>query len=102
LLKYCLPWLVILAVALPSLVAADRRWTTHLFDLLVVGYAVRFAAVAAVIDPFRVLPNGMDGIVGMFCVTWAELLTFGLVATLAATLVESRPAPVAAPVVAAA
>jgi hypothetical protein len=102
LLKYCLPWLVILAVALPSLAAAERRWTTHLFDLLVVGYAVRFAAVAAVIDPFRALPNGMDGIVGMFCVTWAELLTFGLVATLAALGVESRPAPAAAPLVAAA
>jgi hypothetical protein len=101
LLKYCLPWLVILAIPLPSLAAAERRWTTHLFDLLVVGYAVRFAAVAAVIDPFRVLPNGMDGIVGMFCVTWAELLTFGLVATLAAVLVENRPAA-ASPFVAAA
>jgi hypothetical protein len=101
LLKYCLPWLVILAIALPSLAAAERRWTTHLFDLLVVGYAVRFAAVAAVIDPFRVLPNGMDGIVGMFCVTWAELLTFGLVATLAAILVENRPAAASSPLVAA-
>ncbi len=102
LLKYCLPWLVILAIALPSLAAAERRWTTHLFDLLVVGYAVRFAAVAAVIDPFRALPNGMDGIVGMFCVTWAELLTFGLVATLAAMLVESRPSAAAPALVAAA
>ncbi|MCC6765488.1 MAG: alkaline phosphatase family protein [Deltaproteobacteria bacterium] len=95
LLKYGLPWIVILAMALPSLAVADRRWTTHLLDLLVVGYVVRFAAVAAVADPFRVLPNGMDGIVGMFCVTWAELLTFGLVATFAATLVGARrmPAP---------
>ncbi len=92
LLKYCLPWVVILAMGLPSLAAADRRWTVHLFDLLVVGYVVRFAAVAAVIDPFRALPNGMDGIVGMFCVTWAELLTFGIVATLAAVLVDGRPA----------
>ncbi len=89
-LKYCLPWVLILAMALPSLAAADRRWTIHLFDLLVVGYVVRFAAVAAVVDPFRVLPNGMDGIVGMFCVTWAELLTFGLVATFAAILVPGR------------
>jgi hypothetical protein len=87
LLKYCMPWILILAMALPSLAAAGRRWTTHLFDLLVVGYVARFAAVAAVIDAFRVLPNGMDGIVGMFCVTWAELLTFGLVATFAALLV---------------
>ena len=67
-----------------------------------VGYAVRFAAVAAVVDPFRGLPNGMDGIVGMFCVTWAELLTFGVVATLAALLVESRPATATSPLVAAA
>ncbi len=102
LLKYCLPWLVILAMALPSLAAADHRWTTHLFDLLVVGYVVRFAAVAAVIDPFRALPNGMDGLVGMFCVTWAELLTFGLVATLAATLVKIRPVPEVRPVTVAA
>ncbi|MCC6848700.1 MAG: alkaline phosphatase family protein [Deltaproteobacteria bacterium] len=100
LLKYGLPWIVILAMALPSLAAADRRWMTHLFDLLVVGYAVRFAAVAAVVDPFRVLPNGMDGIVGMFCVTWAELLSFGLVATFAATLVgaDRVPTPVVATV----
>ncbi len=101
LLKYSLPWLVILAMALPSLAAAERRWTVHLFDLLVVGYAVRFAAVAAVVDPFRGLPNGMDGIVGMFCVTWAELLTFGIVATLAAVLIDGRvvraPRPVPAP-----
>jgi hypothetical protein len=90
LLKYCLPWLMIIAMALPSLVTVDRRWTVHLFDLLVVGYVVRFAAVGAVIDPFRGLPNGMDGIVGMFCVTWAELLTFGIVAVLAAVLVETR------------
>ncbi len=101
-LKYCLPWLVILAMALPSLAAAERRWTTHLFDLLVVGYVVRFAAVAAVVDPFRVLPNGMDGIVGMFCVTWAELLTFGLVATLAAVLIDGRVALAPRPVPAAA
>jgi len=100
LLKYALPWLLIIAMALPSLVAVDRRWTVHLFDLLVVGYVVRFAAVGAVVDPFRGLPNGMDGIVGMFCVTWAELLTFGLVAVLAAVLVDARPAP--APAVAAA
>ncbi len=92
LLKYCLPWLMIIAMALPSLVTVDRRWTVHLFDLLVVGYVVRFAAVGAVIDPFRVLPNGMDGIVGMFCVTWAELLTFGIVAVLAAILVAAQPA----------
>ena len=101
-LKYCLPWLVILAMALPSLAAAERRWTTHLFDLLVVGYVVRFAAVAAVVDPFRVLPNGMDGIVGMFCVTWAELLTFGLVATLAAALIDGRVALAPRPLPAAA
>ena len=93
LLKYCLPWLVIIAMALPSLAAVDRRWTIHLFDLLVVGYVVRFAAVGAVIDPFRGLPNGMDGIVGMFCVTWAELLTFGIVAVLASTLLhDAAPA----------
>jgi hypothetical protein len=98
LLKYCLPWLVIIAMALPSLVAVDRRWTIHLFDLLVVGYVVRFAAVGAVIDPFRGLPNGMDGIVGMFCVTWAELLTFGMVAVLAAVLVDSRHGSSAVPV----
>jgi hypothetical protein len=97
LLKYCLPWLDIIAMALPSLVAVDRRWTVHLFDLLVVGYVVRFAAVGAVIDPFRGLPNGMDGIVGMFCVTWAELLTFGIVAVLAAVLVAVRPASSALP-----
>ncbi len=103
LLKYCLPWLVILAMTLRSLAEAERRWTIHLFDLLVVGYVVRFAAVAAVVDPFRGLPNGMDGIVGMFCVTWAELLTFGLVAMLAGTLLEgrvvksaARPVPVTA------
>ncbi len=102
LLKYCLPWLVILAMTLRTLSEADRRWVIHLFDLLVVGYVVRFAAVAAVVDPFRGLPNGMDGIVGMFCVTWAELLTFGLVATLVGTLIEGRevrsaPRPVPAP-----
>lgn len=90
LLKYCLPWLVILAMTLRTLSEAPRPWVTHLFDLLVVGYVVRFAAVAAVVDPFRALPNGMDGIVGMFCVTWVELLTFGLVATLASTLIEGR------------
>jgi hypothetical protein len=77
-------------MTLRTLSEAPRPWVTHLFDLLIVGYVVRFAAVAAVVDPFRALPNGMDGIVGMFCVTWVELLTFGLVATLASTLIEGR------------
>lgn len=90
LLKYCLPWLVILAMMLRTLAENERRWTAHFFDCLIIGYVVRFAAVAAVVDPFRGLPNGMDGIVGMFCVTWAELVTFGLVATLAGTLLEGR------------
>lgn len=90
LLKYCLPWFVILAMTLRTLAENTRRWTIHFFDLLIIGYVVRFAAVAAVVDPFRGLPNGMDGIVGMFCVTWAELVTFGIVATIAGTLLESR------------
>lgn len=90
LLKYCLPWFVILAMTLRTLAENSRRWTVHFFDLLIIGYVVRFAAVAAVVDPFRGLPNGMDGIVGMFCVTWAELVTFGIVAVLAGTLLESR------------
>jgi hypothetical protein len=102
LLKYCLPWLVILAMTLRTLSEAGRPWVIHLFDLLIVGYVVRFAAVAAVVDPFRGLPNGMDGIVGMFCVTWAELLTFGLVAMLAGLLIDGREVRSAARPVAAA
>lgn len=97
LLKYGLPWVLILAMALPSLAAVDRRWAAHLFDLLVIGYVVRFAAVAAVVDPFRVLPNGMDGIVGMFCVTWAELLTFAVAATLVAGCLHRRQSLRSAP-----
>src|SRR5205823_6546262 len=79
-LKYALPWLVILGAALPSLIRAGRPVVCHAIDLIMLGYAARFAVVAAVIDPLRRLPNGLDGIVGMFCVTWAEFLTFTVAA----------------------
>lgn len=82
LVKYALPWVLILAVLLPALERAGRRQGRHFLDLLSVGYAARFALVAAVIDPCRALPNGMDGIVGLFCVSWAEFATFGLAAML--------------------
>ncbi len=96
LLKYSLPWLLIFAMLLPSLAAASRSAAVHLIDLLILGYVARFAAVTAVIDPLRALPNGMDGIVGMFCVTWAEFLTFGIAATLAVAVLEASPAAAAA------
>ena len=64
--------------------------------------AVGIAAVAAIIDPFRFLPNGMDGIVGMFCVTWAEFVTFAAPVALLVLLVPSDRETVAAPAVSAA
>src|SRR5439155_5251778 len=66
-LKYALPWLLILGAALPSLIRAGRDVACHAVGLIVLGYVARFAVAGAVIDPLRNLPNGLDGIVGMFC-----------------------------------
>ena len=52
---------------------ADRT----VVQVLALGYVARFFALAAVADPFRVLPHGMEGLVGLFAISWAELLTFG-------------------------
>jgi hypothetical protein len=93
LLKYSLPWFLILAALLPSIVSAGTLVALHLVDLLVLGYVARFTAVASVIDPFRILPNGMDGILGAFCVTWAEFLTFVIAAGLLALLAARPPSP---------
>src|SRR5262249_25203673 len=90
LFKYSLPWVLIVAAILPSLVSAGRGVATHLIDLLTLGYVARFAAVAAIIDPFRALPNGMDGIIGMFFITCGEFLTFVVPLALIALLVP-RP-----------
>jgi hypothetical protein len=90
LLKYALPWLLILGAVLPSLQKVGAKAVSHVLDLLALGYVARFALVAAVIDPCRILPNGMDGIIGMFCVSWAELITFGIAAILLAVVVGSE------------
>ena len=81
LFKYALPWLLIFAVFLPSLVERPAGVTTHLLDLCALGYVARFALVAAVIDPCRILPNGMDGIV-------AELVTFTIACMIGLLLVS--------------
>ncbi|HUK63488.1 MAG TPA: hypothetical protein VLV15_09145, partial [Dongiaceae bacterium] len=95
LLKYALPWFLILGALLPS-VAAGGGGVSHLVDLLVLGYVARFALVAAVVDPCRILPNGMDGIIGMYCVSWAELITFGIAAILITVVAGDRSEPVPA------
>jgi hypothetical protein len=100
LLKYTLPWLLILAALLPSLARTSAGAASHFVDCLVLGYVARFAAVAAVVDPLRALPNGMDGIVGMYAVTWAEFLTFGIAAVVAGTILHDTavvPSPTRAP-----
>ncbi|MEO6027441.1 MAG: alkaline phosphatase, partial [Candidatus Binatia bacterium] len=58
LLKYALPWLMILAIALPALKDDDTRLGRRFVQLLALGYVARFFALAAVADPFRVLPHG--------------------------------------------
>jgi hypothetical protein len=94
LLKYSIPWILILAAALPSLVAGGRTVTDHAIRLLALGYVARFVAVAAVADPFRVLPHGMEGLVSVFAISWAELLT--LVAAGSLILALTPPESVAA------
>jgi hypothetical protein len=81
-LKYSLPWLLILASSLPSFVEAGPRTARHAIHLLALGYVARFAVIAAVIDAFRVLPNGMGGIISLFAISWAELLTLALAAAI--------------------
>lgn len=80
LLKYTIPWVLILAAMLPSVAAGGRLTAECVVQLLVLGYVGRFLALAAVTDPFRVLPHGMEGLVGLFAISWAELLTLGAAA----------------------
>jgi hypothetical protein len=93
LLKYALPWFVILGAALPSLVAAGGRVTRHAMHVVALGYVARFAVVGALVDPFHVLPNGMEGLVSVFSISWAELITFTAAASVA-LLAAERSLPV--------
>jgi hypothetical protein len=81
-LKYSLPWLLILGAVLPSFVAAGPQTARHAVHLLALGYVARFAVIAAVIDAFRVLPNGMGGIISLFAISWAELVTLAVAAVI--------------------
>jgi hypothetical protein len=97
LLKYGLPWLLILAAALPSLGTGDRGLARRVVHVLALGYTARFLAVAAVADPFRVLPHGMEGLVGLFAISWAELLTFAGASLVFVLLSPGRPVSVSVP-----
>jgi len=90
LLKYALPWILVLGALVPSLARTGTRSVRHLLDLLTLGYVARFALVAAVIDPARILPNGLDGIIGVFCLSWAELVTLGIAAALTVPIAARR------------
>jgi hypothetical protein len=92
LLKYALPWLLIFGALLPSLVVAGGVVTSHLLDVLALGYVSRFALVAAVIDPMRALPNGMHGVIALFCLSWAELASFAIAAAFVALFGWPAPA----------
>jgi hypothetical protein len=96
LLNHALAWLPILAVLLPSLARAGPRAIVHLVDLVSLAYVARFAPVAALIDPFRRLPDGVDALVWTFCVSSVDLAAFGLAATLVAA-VATRVQPAAIP-----
>lgn len=98
LLKYALPWLMILAIALPALETDDTGLGQRFVLVLALGYVARFFALAAVADPFRVLPHGMEGLVGLFAISWAELLTFAGASTVFLMLSPARTVAVTAPV----
>ena len=67
--------------------------TRHAIDVLTIAYVARFAVVAALVDPFHVLPNGMEGLVSVFSISWAELITFAVAASLTVLVTHrSRPA----------
>jgi len=97
LLKYALPWLMILAIALPALKDDDTGLGRRFVQLLALGYVARFFALAAVADPFRILPHGMEGLVGIFAISWAELLTFGGASLVFLMLAPPRTTTVSAP-----
>jgi hypothetical protein len=97
LLKYALPWILILATALPSMRTGDAGLARRIVHVLALGYAARFVALAAVADPFRVLPHGMEGLVGLFAISWAELLTFAGASLVFVMLSPERPMTVAVP-----
>jgi len=90
-LKYTLPWLLIFAMAFNSLQQGGRSTTGYFVQLLALGYVARFAVVAAVLEPFRNLPNGMECIVGVFCISWAEFITFAIAAWVALVFLDNRP-----------
>ena len=92
LLKYTIPWLLIFAAALPSLETADDALPRRVVLVLALGYAARFVALATVTDPFRILPHGMEGLVGLFAISWAELLTFAGASAVLLTLTSAGPA----------
>jgi hypothetical protein len=97
LLKYALPWLLILAAALPSMRSDDAGLARRIVHVLALGYAARFVALAAVADPFRVLPHGMEGLVGLFAISWAEVLTFAGASLVFVVLAPTPPATVTVP-----
>jgi hypothetical protein len=93
-LKYALPWFLIFAMAFNSLRQGGRSTTGYFVQLLALGYVARFVVVAAVLEPFRNLPNGMGSIVGVFCISWAEFITFAIAAWVVLILLGNRPVAV--------
>lgn len=93
-LKYTLPWLLILAMAFNSLQQGSHSAVRYFVQLLALGYVARFAVVAAVLEPFRNLPNGIESLVGVFCISWAEFITFAIAAWIALVFLSNRPAAI--------
>lgn len=87
-LKYTLPWLIILAAVLPSLARSSRQAAREVVLLIALGYVARLALVAALADPLRMITDGVQVLVGIFCISWAEFVTFVLAATLTVLLIE--------------
>jgi hypothetical protein len=86
-LKYSLPWLVILAVGLPSMIRSGVPVARSLCSLVALGYLARLAVVGAAAEPLHVITDGVKGLVGLFCISWAEFVTFAVAATLTMTVV---------------
>ena len=93
-LKYALPWFLIFAMAFNSLRQGGRSTTGYFVQLLALGYVARFVVVAAVLEPFHNLPNGMASIVGVFCISWAEFISFAIAAWVVLILLGNRPVAV--------
>ncbi len=93
-IKFTLPWLLLLAALLPCLAAAGTSGPrtprpgfaslglAQTLHLLTLAYTARFAALAALVDPFRLLPNGMRGLLGVFALTLGEWICFVLAGAL--------------------